>query len=134
MKKLRKILLVDDDDVNNFINARLIDKLQITESIKITKNGKEALDFVTERCVPKDLICPELIILDSRMPVMDGSEFLKALNSLNLSNRSNIIIVALTANFRNEDMEKYKHLGVNEFSSKPLSEKLLLNLYETYWA
>ena len=134
MKKLREILLIDDDPINNFINKRLLDKLSIADSVKIARNGNEALEYIKSGCLPDELICPEFIILDNNMPVMDGIEFLETLNKEDFINRDEVIILALVASAKEEEIEKFKELGVQEFTFKPLSEETVMEVYQRYWA
>lgn len=133
MRKLKEVLLVDDDEVNNFVSMRLLEKLEISEVVLLAKNGKEALDTIQKKCSP-DFVCPEFIILDHQMPVMDGIEFMEHLNNMNFSNRNKIVILILAAASKQEDLDKFKKLGVTEFTSKPLSEKTVVNVYKKYWA
>ncbi|MFL5728737.1 MAG: response regulator, partial [Cytophagaceae bacterium] len=68
MIKLNSVLLVDDDVINNFINARLIKKAEMAQDLHISTNGKEAISHLTEK-LEKNELCPELILLDINMPV-----------------------------------------------------------------
>jgi CheY-like chemotaxis protein len=134
MKKLNKILLIDDDPINNFINKRILIKLDIADSVKVVKNGKEALDYIKEGCTDDEMICPELIIVDNHMPVMDGLEFMGHFNQQNFSNRGEVIVLALVATSTEEEVERFKKLGVNEITYKPLTENLIMEIYQRYWA
>lgn len=126
-------MLIDDDEINNFINSKLLENLGIAETVKVCKNGKEGLEYILKSCQPNELICPEFIILDNQMPVMDGLEFLENLNESHFQNRQEVIILVLVANTRQEEIEHYKVLGVNEFSYKPLSKELIMEIYDKYW-
>jgi CheY-like chemotaxis protein len=71
MRKFKCILLVDDDPVSNFIHYTILHKLNLGECICMCRNGKEALSFLEEYYQKhKDL--PELILVDSFMPIMDA--------------------------------------------------------------
>ena len=72
MAKIDTILLVDDDNITNFINARLIRKLNIANQVQVSLNGQEALSYLSG--IEKR--CPDLIFLDINMPVMNGNELL----------------------------------------------------------
>ncbi len=72
MKKLNKILLVDDDPTNNFLNEKILRDLSIAQEIEVLINGKLAFDYVLDNCNAPKKNCPALIILDHHMPVMDG--------------------------------------------------------------
>lgn len=130
MKKLKKIMLVDDDFINNYINEKLLNKLELAEQVVVLKNGKEGLDFLKEN---SEGVCPELIFLDNQMPVMDGVEFMENLKKINFRNFKEVVVMLLVATVNDSDIEKYKELGVNEFTSKPLSEKVILDTVNKYW-
>ena len=129
MRKLKSVLLIDDDVVNNFINTTLFEKLKICKNINIFKNGREGLNFLKETCHNPGQ-CPELVLLDINMPVMDGYDFVQEFNELNLHHRINIAV--LTTSTRLQEEEMMRNLGVRHFFRKPMSEEkikfLLQNL------
>jgi CheY-like chemotaxis protein len=55
------------------------------------------------------------------------------LNRENLPNRNDIVILALVATSTKKDVEEFKKLGVNEFTYKPLSEEIVMEIYQKYW-
>ncbi len=134
MRKLNKILLIDDDKINNYLNEILLQDLNIAEEIKVVLNGQLALDYILDSCKSTQKICPELIILDHYMPVMDGIEFMEALNKEDFINRANVVFILLAIHSTKEDIETFKKLGVQEFTSKPLSKETVLEVYHKYWA
>ncbi|MFN6945037.1 MAG: response regulator [Cytophagaceae bacterium] len=118
----KSILLIDDDPINNFINAKLIKKLSLAEDIFILANGEEGIRFLlnTEK---KDL--PDLILLDVNMPIMNGFEFLEIFSNLTISNKEKIKIFMLTSSGNSQDLERIKFFQVDGYIQKPLtSDKL----------
>jgi len=134
MPKLDSVLLIDDDDINNLISKNVLVKNQLTDKVFITKNGKEAIEFLKSFEVNGSIKCPELIILDHSMPIMDGQEFLTHLNSLNISNRNQVVILVLAIATRTDDILQYQNLGVTEFYTKPLDNHIILHLKNKYWS
>ena len=82
MKKLSGILLIDDDETTNFLNQRLLDRMQVTEHIHTFVNGKQAFDYLynvsNNNYDPGNAgyFKPELIFLDINMPVINGKSIL----------------------------------------------------------
>ncbi|MBX9851826.1 MAG: response regulator [Cytophagaceae bacterium] len=127
MSKINSILLVDDDQINNFINRRIIKKLNIAEEVNVALNGEEALNYIQTFC-DQTGHCPELILLDINMPVMNGFEFLNEFSHLQMKNKSNVKIIVLTTSTNPSDLQKLKEFSVKGFVNKPLTEKKILEL------
>ena len=77
MKKLNKILLVDDDPINNFLNEKILRDLSIAQEIKVLTNGKLAFDYILNYCNSPEKNGPALIILYHHIPFMDGLELMQ---------------------------------------------------------
>lgn len=127
MHKFNCILLIDDDQVNNYLNERLIKQLNITNELRVTRNGQEGLEFIKNYCEEHDDECPELIFLDINMPVMDGFEFLEVFANLPLKNKEKISLNILTSSTNNKDVATLSALGNFHFIQKPLTEEKLFN-------
>lgn len=131
MKKLNKVLLVDDDYISNFLNKLLIRDMNLTDKTFFASNGEEALDFIRENCVitegKEDDNTIDLILLDINMPVMDGFEFLEEYNKIE-NKRNNIYIVMLTSSSDYKDMQEAKKYNVSGFLNKPLTEEKINNV------
>jgi CheY-like chemotaxis protein len=129
-KKLKCVLLVDDDGTTNFINFRILTKLGIAEKIHTEISGEKALNFLQYYAENNDNNSPELIVLDLKMPVMDGFSVLEYLQIKKFANKDKIKIFVLTTSLYEDDLNSLKRFNV-EYISKPLTEKKLLNLLET---
>ncbi len=130
MVKLKRILLVDDDNINNFINQRLIKKLNIAEEVNVAVNGEEAIKVIKNTC---DHECPDLILLDINMPVMDGFEFLEEYKKLPIANKDKVVIVMLTTSTNQNDMGRSKNIPIRGFLNKPLTEDKLTKIMKDYF-
>lgn len=137
MRKLKNILLVDDDEVTNFINAEIIESLEATEHVDTSFNGKEALDFLDRAYRGEaNLVFPELLFLDINMPVMDGFEFLKEFRKKPYADSGAVIITMLTTSLRTEDMERAQMFEdvVSGYIEKPLTRTVVLSVLDHYFA
>ncbi|MFN3405728.1 MAG: response regulator [Cytophagaceae bacterium] len=121
-QKYSKVLLVDDDNINNFINVRLIKRVGVSDNVVITNNGQEAIDYLQKINEEK----PDLILLDINMPVMDGFEFLKEFEQSKTADYNPLIIV-LTTSSNLSDLEKVKGSSLAAgYINKPLTEENLV--------
>ena len=130
MKKMNCVLLVDDNDADNFFHQLVIEKLNITDTIEIAENGEEALQFLKK----EDNCIPELIFLDINMPRMNGWEFLDEYKKIDDERKSSIIIIMLTTSVNPDDLERAKQISeVSGFEIKPLTAAMLENLIKKYF-
>lgn len=132
MNKIKCALLIDDDSINNFINERLLKKLNIADQVKVVLNGEEAIKYISQRC-SENHPCPELILLDINMPVMDGFEFLKEYKNLDFNGKSSIVIIMLTTSTNPNDTERLNDSGASGYVNKPLTEQKLLDIMKQYF-
>jgi CheY-like chemotaxis protein len=121
-RKLKTILLVDDDPITNFINERLLTKMKLADEVKTVINGEEGVKCLHDHCF-KTKISPELILLDINMPIMNGFEFLEAYKFIEFINKEEIVIAVLTTSENSEDKRRMAELGIKCFVNKPLTEQ-----------
>lgn len=132
---LNSIILVDDDEISNLFNKIFIRKLNLNVNIDFVLNGKEALDLLIPTEDYSTVLMPCLILLDVKMPIMNGWEFIKAYEEQVSSKiRKKITIVMLTTG--EEEVDKIKTLNnpnIVEFMQKPLSENTIRELVSKYF-
>ena len=131
MNKLSATLLVDDDETTNFVNQMLLEDMGVTEQVLVANNGQEALELVQQRCQQER--CPELILLDINMPVMNGFEFLEKYEQLDFPNKQSVVIVMLTTSLNPQDMDRLRGLTNEGFLNKPLNEKMVKELLREHF-
>ncbi|MFB9863460.1 response regulator [Rufibacter immobilis] len=122
MKRLNLILLVDDDETTNYLNKRLLTRMDIADRIEVVTNGEEALAFLNKAITDGNPL-PDLMFLDIKMPVMDGFEFLDQYHQLPPTAQKCILVMMLTSSASFYDLEKLKqYSAVEQHISKPLEE------------
>lgn len=127
-KKLNTILLVDDNDTDNFINNRIIELTDFAEEIVIKNSGKKALEFLQERYDYKGSL-PGLILLDINMPIVDGFVFLYEFEAFPEELRKQCKIAILSSSDNESDIERIvNNEYVIKFITKPLTEEALLSV------
>lgn len=115
----KKILIVEDNDINaEILTAFLEEKKMI---IMRAENGEQAVDFF--RDTPEGTY--DAILMDIRMPVMDGIQATKCIRALDRPDASTIPIVAMTANAFDEDIQADLAAGMNAHVSKPLNPDIV---------
>ncbi len=124
MKKLNCVLLVDDDGATNFINYRIVKQLDITEEIHTEFNGEKALNYIQYYAERHDNHGPELILLDLKMPVLDGYEFMEYLRLKKFSNKDKMSVLVLSSGGGKDDMERLLRHNVR-YIAKPLTAECL---------
>jgi len=128
MKKLKTILLVEDDDTVNFYNEFLLKQLEVTDKIIIRENGEEALNYL-ETCNRGENQFPDLIFLDINMPVMNGFEFLEAYEKRSFSDQAGALIVMLTTSLHPNDIKRADGFeSISEYVYKPLNPEKVTNI------
>ena len=121
MKKLQSVLLIDDDFASNYLTRTIIQDMDITETIHTTTNGEEALHFLfaTGPYAGRDMQnIPKVILLDIKMPKVDGIEVLRRLKATEATKL--IPVVIMTSSKEEQDIVRSYELGVNSFVVKPV--------------
>jgi CheY-like chemotaxis protein len=132
-KKLKCILLIDDDYATNYIHKRVIDKAEITENVVVLESGYDALEYLRETNI-EEYPRPDIIFLDINMPGMDGFEFLEEYEKLKELQKGNIILVMLTTSLNPEDKNKSDSIStINGFRNKPLTAEILQGVIDDYF-
>lgn len=120
--KAVSILLVDDDEINNFISVKLIKKTLLNTEISTCLNGKFAIEQLVEIQERDPNNLPDYILLDINMPIMNGWEFLDEYQRLNIDPAGKSKIFIISSSVFNNDINKAKSYSlVKDFISKPLS-------------
>lgn len=137
MKKVQNLLVVDDDLAARYLAGIALEEAHIAENVIFCNNGKEALAYIKANCLPTEenanKYCPELILLDLNMPVMNGYEFLEELSIIEDLQHNDTSVILLSSSTYLREKSRIKKFSILGFLEKPvMSEKLLDLLSATY--
>lgn len=137
METLKRILLAEDDPNDAELTLRALANYNLANEVKWVHDGEEALDYVFCRGEYQGNDCDDLavILLDLKMPKVDGLEVLQILKS---DERLRMIpVVILTSSREEQDMVKSYRLGVNAYVVKPVDFKEFIKAVKevgAFWA
>jgi two-component system response regulator len=116
----RVILLVEDNPDHEFLTIRALQKYGLAEKIIVARDGEEALRLLLGDSseMTARAIIPNLILLDLKLPKLDGFEVLRQFRAANRSHW--IPIVVLTSSDEEIDMVRAYSLGANSYIRKPI--------------
>jgi two-component system response regulator len=116
-----EILLVEDNEHDVELTLRSLKKGNLTNRVHVARDGAEALDFLFARgpYAARDVSQrPRVVLLDLKMPRVDGLEVLRQLKENPLTRR--IPVVVLTSSREEPDIERSYNLGANSYIVKPV--------------
>lgn len=131
------ILLVEDDEDHAMMATLAFEDLDVGYGIHWVRDGKEAMDYLYRRgrfVNPEDSPRPDLILLDLRLPVIDGHEVLKATKE-SCELRA-IPVVVLTSSQNQADIMRAYSNHANSYLVKPMSSDTLVKMIGAlgiYW-
>ena len=117
--KNKRALLVEDHPLNAEIAQKLLENQGMI--VEHAENG----ELGVERFVASELSYYDVVLMDIRMPVMDGLEAEKAIRALDRADAKIIPIIAMTANAFDEDVKKSLASGMNAHLAKPINPEEL---------
>jgi CheY-like chemotaxis protein len=130
-KKFKAVMLIDDNEIDNLINQKMIEAADMAETIFMHTGAKGALEFLRnmEKLSANGVGIPEVIFLDIDMPLMDGFQFLDEFEKLSDYIKNNCTIIMLTSSINPQDLSKAKKSSfVKKYINKPLTQEALEKL------
>jgi CheY-like chemotaxis protein len=133
-KKLVSFLLVEDDDTHAHLVKRSLENARVANEVYRVKDGEEAMAFLRQEGQYAGMPRPDIVLLDLKLPKMDGHEVLTAIkqdDSLKM-----IPVVIMTTSGAESDREKAYELQANSYVIKPVDFQKFRELVEElslYW-
>lgn len=136
MKKIKKVLVIDDDQINNIIFEKLSAIVDFADEIATCTSAVDGLDYL-QNIQKNNEAPPNLLFLDIRMPIVNGWEFLERFQHIRHPYFKDTIINMLTSSSDKSDINKAKTFNIDIVSNyfvKPLSVEVLSDIKEKYQA
>jgi two-component system, response regulator len=112
----RNILLVEDNPMDEALTLRALKKSNILNTVNVVRDGAEALDYLFGTAT--SVLPPQLILLDLKLPKVDGLEVLRRIRS---DERTQLLpVVILTTSTEDKDRLEGYRLGANSYVRKPV--------------
>lgn len=125
MPNSRNVLLVDDNEIDNFINERIIVSSGFAKEVVVKNSADGALKYLQGLSSTPEKI-PDFIFLDLNMPVKDGFGFLEDFASMDEAIRQRSKVIVLSSSISPDDINRAStNPYVHKYINKPLSEKYL---------
>lgn len=122
------VMLVDDNDTDNFIHKRVIELTGFAKNIIVKNSGKSALEYLETNKNNLERL-PDIIFLDINMPIVDGFVFLFEYENFPEPLKAKCKVVILSSSDSKRDIDRIvDNEYVINFITKPLSEEALLDL------
>ncbi len=123
--KFERVLLIDDNDIDNFINERMITTTNFGKSVVVKNSAESALQYL-KKSVESAEPLPQVIFLDLNMPVVDGFGFLAEYENLPDSVKKFSKVIVLSSSISPDDINRAStNPYVAKYINKPLNEKYL---------
>jgi len=133
-RKIRCILLIDDDPDDNFLHELIIRESDLCEHVRTAENGIKGLQYLKNSEAP-GYIRPDVILLDINMPGMNGFEFLQQYEQLPENNRAQVVLIMLTTSLNPDDEVRARgYEAVQGYRNKPLTKQMLEAIASDYFA
>ncbi|MFK7741588.1 MAG: response regulator [Planctomycetota bacterium] len=126
MKRIPCVMLVDDDEADNFFHRRALQKSGRVDNVVVVDDPRQALAELAAGAIK-----PNLMFLDINMPGMNGWEFLQCYEALPEEQRQAMVVVMLSTADLTAHRDKVEASPtVHTFRSKPLTSEMFVELLE----
>ena len=130
-KSLDSILIIDDDEISNFITVSILEQSKKVKNIATAMSADEGLKYLKKNNGKPSM--PQLILLDIKMPVKSGWDFLTDYIASEDIDKEEITIVMLSSSVYPDDVHKSKSFKeVAGYLSKPITLQKVDQIFEEY--
>ncbi len=131
-KKIAKALIIDDDEISNFITTSILEQSNHVQDVDVVMSADEGIEYLQKQ-IKEDLTIPTLILLDIKMPVKSGWDFLEDFKKLNSNKLNNVKIVMLSSSVYPDDVHKAQtYSEVSGYLFKPITLEKVEEIMEKY--
>ncbi|WP_400192178.1 response regulator [Hymenobacter sp. B81] len=134
VRKLQKVVLIDDNETTSFLNNRLLQRLDLADNVLSFTNAEQAFAHFWGKPAPSVDEAPDLVFVDLKMPGMDGFEFLNQYNRLSPELREKTVMAVLTTSMHSADTSRVAQYEGVEYLAKPLTEEKMQKLLDKHFA
>ena len=130
MSQIRKVLIIDDDEISNFICKNTILKNGFSNEVKTVLSANEGLEYLKGSGE-----IPDLVLLDINMPVLNGWDFLEEYKKIRESLEELPVVVMFSSSVHEADIEKArKDQDVQDYIIKPMTTDTLENIFNKHFS
>ncbi len=121
MNKIETVYIIDDDEVYTYAIKRLISIQKLCENVVVFTNGKEAIDYFKNEELLNDLTS-KIILLDVKMPIMDGWGFIEEFVKLNYTSKNNFDLFMISSSIDPKDTKRAESIAlIKKYIFKPIT-------------
>ena len=122
MEKVKRILVIDDDSIDNFVSKTLIEKSNLVEQVTTHDDARQAIKYLKDQILENPANLPNIVFLDINMPSMSGWEFLKEYSEIDSRYTDDISLIIFSSYIHAEEVRRLMSFKcVNCYQRKPLS-------------
>lgn len=130
----KQILLIEDNPDDEELTILAYERSRIANEMLVARDGREALDMLLGKNGIRPAILPQLVLLDLKLPKVDGMEVLRQLRADPTTRRLPVVI--LTSSREEDDLMRSYDLGANSYVRKPVdfnSFAEVMQQLQLYW-
>lgn len=132
MKKIERILLIDDDYPTNFLHEIIIKETGLVDKIDACTSVDDAIVFLQDKHRSGE--SPQLIFIDINLPAKNGFQFIEEYDQLDAALKEKSTIVMFSTSENPKDLEKSKtYSSIKDILVKPLNEDIIKGLLDKFF-